>query len=133
MILSLILGSITPFIFLLAMSIFLWIFTDRISNHLIPKQENNEHDSKLDLDNLQYIAFSVVGILFIIFTIPQIFSLLSSIIKMKEITFDLATTQFKTELIFSAVESGVRLLIGFVLIFGSKGLSGLLRRIREAG
>ena len=132
-ILSFVFASIAPFFLLLIIAIVLWVFTNRILKYLLPEDLDNTSESKINLDDIQYIAFSIIGILILTNALPQIFNLIPNIIRYNEISSHLHTPQFKTEVIFSIVENVAKLIIGFILIFGSKGLTGLLKKIRELG
>lgn len=133
-VLSLLLTSIAPFLILLIIAIILWIFTSQITKYLLPEDLNNdENEKKINLEELQYIAFSIIGVLILSSALPQLFNLVPNIIKMNDIGSSLVTSSYKTEVIFAIIEKAVRVLIGLFLIFGSKGLVGLLKKIRGLG
>lgn len=133
--LNLLFGTMAPFVILLAISIILWIFTDRISNYLLPSNNDVRDgvESKTNIDEIQYIAFSIIGVFILANTLPQTFNLIPSILMLNDISFQLINTTYKIEIIFSFSVYVVKLLIGLGLIFGSKGLTGILKRIREFG
>lgn len=129
-ILNLVLGAIAPFIFLLVISIIIWIFTDKISKYIIQGNIVNENDSDINLNNVQTMIFSIIGVLIVSLTLPKTFILIPDFFKMNEITYGLATSQFKKEIIFSIVGITVKLLIGFALIIWSNKLTKLLNRLK---
>ncbi len=133
-ILGLIFGSLFPFLILLISGIILWKYTDSIVSKMIPRQEDTvETEAKTNLKELQAIAFSVIGLIILANTIPELFNLIPSIIQMNEIRIDLATDTFKLKVTYAVITNLVKLLIGFALFFGGKGLVGLLHKARELG
>ncbi|OEF96891.1 hypothetical protein BHF71_11290 [Vulcanibacillus modesticaldus] len=127
-------ASLIPFFIQLLFSALLWIYAEKITNYILLNNENAQKRSiPLYSQELQAIAFSVIGLVIIADAIPQIFHVIPNLIRLNEIGSSLATPQLKVETIFSLIEKIVRLIIGLILFFGSKGLVGLLKKIREAG
>jgi hypothetical protein len=127
-----------PFLVQLVVSIVVWIYAERLSRLFIPKYKNivnkdepNQNQPSLTIYQFQVAAVSIVGLAFIVHTLPSFFSLAQNWLNIKEIGVDYAITKMKGELLFAFIEKLLRLVLGFVLFFGSRGLVGLLNRIRE--
>ncbi|MEC5424770.1 hypothetical protein QGM71_14885 [Virgibacillus sp. C22-A2] len=129
---------LAPVLVMLLMSITVWVYADKLSRFIIPKYKEtpNKEDSKqnqfsLTAHQFQLAAISVVGLVIIVHTLPTFFSLVQSWLNIKEVGVGFDTTKMKRELLFSSLEKLLQLVLGFVLFYGSKGLVGLLNRIRE--
>jgi len=55
------------------------------------------------------------------------------LVSINEIGIERAASKLKTETMVMITEKTVRFIIGFTLFVGSRGLVGILRKIREAG
>lgn len=126
--------TLGPFAVLMIFGILLWIYSENFSKYIIPKEyEEDTAKEKYKSQDIQAIAFSVVGMIVLVDAIPEIFAVATNLIRLNEIGTDYATDTFRMETIFSTASKLVKLLLGFVLIFGSKGLSGMLKKIRSWG
>lgn len=130
--------SFGPFLIQIIMSVVIWVYAEKISRFFIPKSkrtlnqdEPNNNQPSITVHQFQVAAVSVVGLALIVYTLPSFFPLAQSWLNIKEIGLDYAETKMKGELLFSFLEKLLRLVLGFVLLFGSSGLAGLLKRIRE--
>lgn len=127
--------NLAPFFFLIIISILLWFFSDKIARHIIPKNSNDlghEINGRILINtDLQNIAFSVVGLTIIAVTIPQVLLIIPNIITLHDLGIELAMPKLKMETVFLLAEKVIRLIIGFLLFFGSKGLTRMLAKIRE--
>lgn len=123
-----------PFLVQLAMSIVIWLYAGKLSGFFIPKneEEHSQNEPSLSVHQFQVAAVSIVGLAFIIYTLPSFFSLAQSWLSMKEIGVDFVSAKMKGELLFAFLEKLLRLALGFALFFGSRGLVGLLKKVREA-
>ncbi len=127
-----------PFLGQLAMGIVLWFNAEKFSRFFIPKNKDTENQDKLNsnqplfnVHQFQVAAVSIVGLVLIVNTLPTFFSIAQNWLSLKEIGMDYVGDKMKTELLFAFLEKLLRLVLGFALFFGSKGLVGLLNRIRD--
>jgi hypothetical protein len=127
-----------PFLVQVVMGIVLWFNAEKMYPFFIPKNKNTTNQDKLNpnqpllnVHQFQVAAVSIVGLVFIVHTLPSFFSLAQNWLSLKEIGMDYVGDKMKTELTFAFLEKLLRLLLGFALFFGSRGLVGLLNRIRE--
>ncbi|MFD2045073.1 hypothetical protein ACFSTA_15420 [Ornithinibacillus salinisoli] len=127
-----------PVLVQILISIVVWLYAEKFSRFVIPKykeikikEESNQNEFSLTAHQFQVAAVSIVGLVFIVYTLPTFFSLAQSWISLKEVGVGFDTTEMKRELLFAFLEKLLRLILGIVLFFGSKGIVGLLRRIRE--
>ncbi|WLD94432.1 hypothetical protein [Alkalihalobacillus sp. AL-G] len=127
-----------PFLVQLVMSIVVWLYADKLSRLFIPEykdvgnqEEPNQNQMSLSVHQFQVAAVSIVGLAFIVHTLPSFFSLVQNWLNIKEVGVGYVDPRMKGELLFSFLEKLLRLVLGFVLFFGSRGLVGLLKRIRS--
>ena len=110
-------------------AIFFWFGANRLVKNIF-SNANETNDSCITAHQVQIIAFSVVGLLLIVWSVPEIINLLYKIQLLKE--FDsYSETPFSVKA--KMVELILKSLLGILLFFGAKGLSGLLLRIRTLG
>lgn len=127
----LLIAFVTPTILLLFFSIWLWRNADWLAGKMLPGPEVSTEGSALNASDLQIVAFSVVGLILIVQALPQISSM---VMEYKYRTEMAGRGQFPAggidrQLVFG----GVKLLLGIGLLFGARGLAGILRTIRTAG
>ncbi|MCT8136678.1 hypothetical protein H1D32_02290 [Anaerobacillus sp. CMMVII] len=124
--------NIAPFLVLLVFSIVLWLFADRFTSFFILDEDQDYDVKKLQMDTnaFQVIAFSVIGLFMIVHTLPQFFMLIPTWLQLNEVGEHIHPS-YKYELWFGVTEKVVRLMLGVGLLLGSRGLAGLLRKIRE--
>ncbi len=135
MLFPILLVAIGPFVLLLTFSILLWIYAKSISQYMILDKESAKIEEDTDTlpsltsDDLQTIAFSVIGLILVSITIPDLFNIIPNLLNLNELG-DLATDNVKMSTFMSLLAKIVQLLIGFGLFFGGKGISSLLKRVR---
>lgn len=79
---------------------------------------------------VQTIAFATVGLILIFMSTPEIINVFYKLHILKELdSYSQTPTSVKAQII----ELSLKIVLGFLIFFGSKGLSGLLLRVREAG
>lgn len=130
--------NLGPFIVQLVISLVLWLYAEKLCSLFIPKYkdaknqvEHTEKQMSLSVHQFQVASVSIVGLAFIVHTLPSFFPLLQNWLNLKEIGVYYADPRMKGEVLFSFLEKLLRLILGIILFFGSKGLVGLLKRIRE--
>ncbi|PKR78758.1 hypothetical protein CEY16_03100 [Halalkalibacillus sediminis] len=130
-----ILLQLGPFLVQLGMSIVIWLYAGKLSRFFLPKQENSvnqgdpdQNQPSLTAHQFQVAAVSVVGLAFIVHTLPTFLPLAQSWLSFQEVGMEYANEKVKGELLFSFLEKLLRLALGFVLFFGSKGIVWLFNK-----
>ncbi|OIJ15560.1 hypothetical protein BKP35_00770 [Anaerobacillus arseniciselenatis] len=124
--------NLAPFFVLLMFSILLWIFAKKISSFLLlPDQESDQSDMQISATEIQSIAFSAIGLFLIVNTLPQLFSMIPEYIQIKDVANHLIDPRLKYGFWFGVIEKIVQLVLGIALFLGSRGLVGLVRKIRS--
>lgn len=108
---GIVVGIIITHFIKLVVSLFLWFFAENISNHII-----NDHQEKLiELDNykiLQSIAFSVVGIILLGTSIPEIVQYI--------IKYFSLPVKVVADILPKLIGQIIKILIGVMLLLGSE-------------
>lgn len=108
-----------PFI----ISIILWFFPVSIAKSLIPKTNNVTKLSDVPIDEIQILVFQSIGLFLLVTSLGGIFE----------------TIIYYDRLEYSPVSKGIaayvviKVIISLWLLFGSRGIVGLLRLAREVG
>ncbi|ATW28244.1 hypothetical protein [Candidatus Formimonas warabiya] len=113
-----------PICLLLIVSMCLWLYADEISDRMVKNPGINEKVN-INYEGLQSIAFSVVGIIIVADALP---ALISAFIHLKIDDSFRPLNQY-----INLGTTGLKLVIGLLLLFGSKGLVGLIKYLRTAG
>lgn len=133
-----------PVIILLLSAIILWIYSKKIANCVVPK-DNDQHpnelidnseikvESNFNINLLQSIVFSIVGLIIIVLTIPEITTVIVRLLQYNEIGVEYATDRYTMDTYLLLIENVIKLILGIGLFFGGKGLAGLLNKIRSWG
>lgn len=111
------------------LAVFFWFGANRFVKHIFSNTYET-NSSCVTAHQVQTIAFSVVGLLLIVMSAPEIINLLYKIQLLKE--FD-SYSETSINVKAKMVELTLKTLLGVILFFGSKGLSGILLRIRTLG
>ena len=112
-----------PFI----ISIVLWVFSSQTANILKPNIQDSKPLSENTLEEIQSVAFSIVGLILIVFTAAKI------------VSWFIWVSKFNPELHSGAQYLGltitvlINVILGFWLLFGAKGITGLIYKLRYAG
>lgn len=124
------LSFLVPFVLLAVLGVFLWIRAEYMSHRMVGA--HSEDVKAAGAEDVQAIAFSAVGVLALSDALPKFVQQLFSIIAMSQ------TQMFSLEGMYISNMSGiagsvVKLILGFWLFFGSRGIVHLLRSLRKAG
>ena len=122
---------VTPVILLLLFSIWIWRKADWLAGKMLPGAEVSTGESVLTASDLQVVAFSVVGLIAIVQALPQISSLVMEYKFRTEVSEggQFPGGGFDRQVVFGSV----KLLVGLGLLFGARGLAGILHSVRSAG
>lgn len=121
-------SMIYPILLLLVVSIFLWLYSDKLSDHMVKNLAVNE-ETKISYEDLQIVAFSVVGLFLVVNSLPE---LINAAINMKMLESQRMMQPMNMRMT-QLVGTGLKVLIGFWLLVGSQGIVGLIRTLRTAG
>lgn len=125
------LGFIATLLFFPLLAAFLlWRFPLAVATNLIPDIKKQEQHSSLGANDIQVIAFSVMGLWVLTTAIRDIFYWVTFVYQIKN--SGLGNPTLSPENVGNIVSTVVELVIGFWLLFGSKGLVGIIRRARQA-
>lgn len=114
-----------------AIAVFLWLLPLTIATKLIPGVNAKEPRSTLTATEIASVAFPVLGLWVLTSAVPDTFYWAMFIYIVK--SSDVGRPELSPENIGNIVATVVELLIGFWLLLGSKGVFGLLKRLRYAG
>lgn len=119
-----------PFFSLLFLSIILWVYADKISQFMVKESENSRDIVKLDYVKLQAISFSVVGVVILTNSIPEIIKTVLNIkLLISKQLVDRVLITYKTQMI----GYGIKIIMGLWLLFGASGIVGLIKTLRTVG
>lgn len=125
-----------PFLVQLVMSIVIWLYANKLTHFFVPKNkegtQGEPNQNRLTVHQFHVAAVSIIGLAFIVHTLPSFFPLVQSWLNIKELGVDNVNPRMKGELLFAFLEKLLRLVLGFALFLGSRGLVGLLKKIRES-
>ena len=120
-------GTLVPFLLLIVAAFCLIKWADPIATKLCYKDKPHEIKKSIKKEEIQEVAFSAVGVFIIANALPRITQII--------INFSYQGELLKRRLILSGWSSLagliVQLIIGFFLIFGSKGLVQLIQKCRR--
>ena len=120
-------GTLIPFLLLIVAAFCLIKWADLIATKLCHKDKPHEIKKGIKKEEIQEVAFSAVGVFIIANALPRITQIV--------INFSYQGELLKRKLILSGWSSLagliVQLIIGFFLIFGSKGLVQLIQKCRR--
>lgn len=107
--------------------ILLWYFSDKLSVIMVKTKNYDKESSSLDINSIQRVAFSVLGLFFIGNSLPRLIGLLCNIY--------LSMINHSPSSILILKSGGViaEFITGLVIFFGSKSLVNFLNKMRNAG
>jgi hypothetical protein len=123
---------ISPLLILL-FSLLVWFKAEKLTRKMLPYSEDSAEASAVTAKDLQVAAFSVVGLVAIVYALPQLCGVIVDIFYTPDISHlrigsIIAETWFKRSAVFLT-----EFLLGIALLFGSRGFVGFLYTIRHAG
>ena len=115
---------------LLATAVLLWLFPGILARLAVGQASQQVFELTIGANELQYIALAVLGVAFAMSGLIDLvdFSMRTAL------TFNLNdSTYIQRENWLRVVPQILKLVLGLVLAVGSRGLAGLLHRLRETG
>ena len=126
--------STTAIVFMLIVPLMfagiLWKFAFYLSKILLPPTTPTAEDIRWSLADIETTAFTIIGIYVLSGAIPDGFYLTSVFIQSSALKADLGQAPSITLRFISIV---IKLIIGFWLLLGAKGLRDFLYKVRSAG
>lgn len=116
-----------PVVFMLAISILLWVFAGKIAYCFVGKADDTDVTQEVDYDRIQSIGFCIVGVLVIANAIPDLLSCIYQFIQL-----DYGDRLYGTY-IEKVINSGLKTVIGIWLVVGTQGILNLLKKVQAAG
>lgn len=132
-IILILISSAMPSVLLCVFGVVLWLKAEKIAACMLPVSGETVESPVLSIAEVQSAAFSVVGVMILAEVIPQLAQTASNIIIMHKLGYLPQNQWFLTNDISRMVGMAIQLILGFWLFFGSRGMAGLYRKIREAG
>ena len=112
-------------------AILLWLFPLTVAAKLIPDIKAKERPKTLSSTEIEQVAFTIFGLWVLTQAIPDIFYWATFVYMAKSL--GMGRAELSPDNISNVVVTVLELVIGFWLLFGSKGIVGVIRRIRHAG
>lgn len=120
--------QLMPFTFYTIVACMLWFGAGTIVKYLLPESDAKVSSSKPTVEQIQAVLFSAVGLLVLTWGITELGNVLYQLFQLKKAS---NYAVIPPTLQAQCVAVACRLLLGFMLVFGSRGLSGLLMRFRQ--
>lgn len=120
------LGYLIPTGVYLLLGLFLWFFPKPITNTIVVGM------SKEDLQNLEIVAISLVGIVFFVIAVSELIEHIVLYRDLKEYSSRmkwLPTKGTKADIVGSSIQA----LLGLVLLFQGKGIARVVQKVRYMG
>jgi len=118
-------------VFYLIIAILFWVLAEPIARIIIGKDSDLSGTLDINIPKLQAGAFSVVGIFTLCTAIPGLVRAVSNVIMIESMISGVneASIDFRAQ----AISYGVQILIGVLLLFGSKGIANIVKMSRDFG
>ncbi|MEL7568551.1 MAG: hypothetical protein AAGU27_27290 [Dehalobacterium sp.] len=107
--------------------ILLWYFSDKLSVIMVKTKNCDKESLSLDINSIQRVAFSVLGLFFIGNSLPKLVGLLCNIY------LSMIDHNLSSILILRSGGIIAEFIIGLVIFLGSKGLVNFLNKMRNFG
>lgn len=122
--------TLLAFIITLVIGLLLFFYSKRAAIIFVGKENVSVVSGMVTTSNIQFIAFSVVGVILITMALPKI----SKIILMVWLAYrdslprDAVTTQIYIDIFVSLIE----LALGLWLLFGTSGIINIINKLRKS-
>lgn len=123
-------GYTIPLFILLILGYIFFFKPDSIGKYMVSEEKESKIKFEVDYEDIQKIAFSVIGLFILASAIPRVFGAILQILTIQIYQRDNYPFWLRTS---SLIEAVLRLGIGLWLFLGSRALVEFLRKIREAG
>ncbi|PWE17039.1 hypothetical protein DDZ18_10065 [Marinicauda salina] len=114
---------------LLVMSLLVWRYAKPLSARVVGDAEQSDSAISVSGDQVAMIAFAALGLYFLLLGLPSVLADIATWIYMSQQPGDDPTRT----IVLGEGDKYVRVVIGFLLLFGAIRLKPLLKALREAG
>lgn len=126
-------GNIAAWFIYLLVAVILWVFAENISKKMIGKNETAEESFKIEAEEIQSVAFPIVGLVVLVNSIPKIVIVVSNLIMLSSESRSMLPENIITDYTSQIIGFSAQMLIGIFLFFGSKVIVRALKKSREFG
>lgn len=127
-----VLGSMVSMVFPVAIGVLLWIYSDKLAGFMVKPQDVQETEmisASFDLETVQILAFTIIGVFLIVKAIPSLVSALTVCVILPQHSVGQVWLQTISQL----VDSVIQIILGLWLVLGSKGVVNFIKKIRTIG
>lgn len=119
--------SYLQFVVWAMVGLILWFQADSFANAMGFNNEIHDESQPVSASEIQTIAFSIIGLVFLASSLPKVASLLGNLYKLQQ--------NFSGPLLMIDKIAGVvvEFVVGLTLLLSSNGLVGLLKTLRYSG
>jgi hypothetical protein len=118
---------------LLVVAVILWIFADKLAKLALARPQQVVFDSDIQVSELQALVFSVVGLWQAVTGIVDLAYRIFTLVARNFAATAQGVSGFSPYGVGWLITDCVKLLIGLSLLFGARGLVGIIRRYRQIG
>jgi hypothetical protein len=124
---SILLLSVIPALMFFIIGFLIWKYAMTISKMIFRYEEQVNHENT-NYNLLQSIAFSIIGLILVVTTLPKLPSVILNLIEMKRVEEGISMgmpNEFEPRLkvYFPLIEQTIKIFFGITLLFGAKGIS----------
>jgi len=118
-----------PAIVFFVFSVILWIFSIRISSYLVLRENNNNDSINLDIEKLEPIVYSILGVILLAISIPELIRYISQAMMIDKDIF-----MYQKHMWYSSIAvEVVKILLGIYLVLQANTIKKLIHRLRKIG
>lgn len=114
----------------LLLAIFAWFAAFHLANVFLPTINEDNEATEWNQEKVEATAFTVIGVFVLTYAIPDTFYWLSVVYQSIKLN---ANTSGEPQYFARAITLAIKLIMGFWLLFGAKGLREFLTKVRVAG
>ncbi len=126
----LIISAILPVGLLIGIGCGLLIFSSKLASRLITPDTEGPRDPSADSEDIQAVAFSVIGVLVFVLAVPKLFQIGANYYGIKQMGQYARAELFWRGTWVHVIGLLVQLLIGLGLFLGARGLSNFWQRLQ---
>jgi hypothetical protein len=124
-------GAIAGIFVSLVFALIVWRLAPSISHIIWKKSESSKTIPNPTLDDIQAAVFSAIGLFVLVNTLPHISQYLILVNQTSSPFQAQSSLEFKAKIELATLT--IKFAIGVVLLFGSKGLVNLIKKVRNLG
>ncbi|MGD0022342.1 MAG: hypothetical protein ABSC54_08575 [Smithellaceae bacterium] len=121
----LLIGILTSIGLLLLLGVCLITFSKALAKKIVEENETEDSSAELSAQNIQSIAFSVVGLIMVVIAIPHFVQLAANLQALKNAGSEFPKQSISIGTWAYNIGLAAQFIIGILLFFGGKGLSSI--------